>query len=202
VYQDRIFGVYEEFEPTMARGRKRKKVDKIINREIKKGLFPARRIHEIYAKLCEKYKVEPEEVYEGLTPTGTPEERKLRLTQAALNATVHHVTDKGQQWAIAGAEPNRKFVDFNKAMSQGTSESISSGGDCGEKLEKTFNFHAATYNETLTTSVANASRVYDSKLDKMFCEKVAKVCVKEEVPPPEVEKEPEEEVEEVEHDEL
>ena len=52
--------------------------------------------------------------------------------------------------------------------------------------------------------MANASRVYDSKLDKTFCIKTAKVCkVKEEVKPPPPEPEPEDEVEDMgDHDEL
>lgn len=38
----------------MGRGRKKKKVEKIISREVNKGLFPARRIHELYVKMCAK----------------------------------------------------------------------------------------------------------------------------------------------------
>eukprot|EP00966_Prymnesium_polylepis_P230295 5328766-Prymnesium_polylepis.1 len=99
----------------MARGKKKKKVQAIIGKEIKKGMFPARRVHELYTMLCEKFGVEPEEIYEGLKATGSAEERKLKLTHAALNATLEHVTDKNQQWAMSGSEPTRKFVDFNKA---------------------------------------------------------------------------------------
>ena len=52
--QERIFEIYEEYEPSMGRGRKKKKVEKIISREVNKGLFPARRIHELYVKMCAK----------------------------------------------------------------------------------------------------------------------------------------------------
>lgn len=150
VYQERMFSVYGEHEPAMTRGKKRKKVEAIIAREVKKGLFPARRIHEVYVKVCEKYGIEPEEIYEGLQPTGSMEERKLKLTEAALNATLKHVKAKDVQWAISGNEPNRKFIDFNKAMTDGTADSISSGGDIADKLEKVFTYLARLYNQTLT----------------------------------------------------
>ena len=150
VYEERMFEVYEEFEPEMARGKKRKKVEKVIAREVKKGLYPARRIHELYSKVCEKYGVDPEGIYEGLKPTGTPEERKQRLTEAALNSTLEHVKSKDVQWAVSGSEPNRKYIDFNKAMQGGTSESISSGGDIADQLSKAFEHYTSNFNETLT----------------------------------------------------
>lgn len=150
VYQERILSIFEEFDPAMARGKKRKKVEGVLAKQVKKGLFPARRIHDVYTKLCEKYGIEPEEIYEGLKPTGTEKERKLRLTLAALNSTLEEVASKEVQWAISGVEPNRKYVDFDKAMSSGNAESISSGGDIKDQLEKAFKFHAGNHKDLLT----------------------------------------------------
>ena len=57
---------------------------------------------------------------------------------------------------------------------------------------------------TVQVAVANASRVYDSKLDKTFCTQTAKTCkAKEEVKPEPEEPPPEEEVEDMgDHDEM
>ena len=89
MYKERIFDLYEEHEPPMSKGKKKKKVEKIISREIKKGLFPARRIHELYVMICEKYEVMPEAIYEGEVAKGTETERKEVLVLVRLPPNIH-----------------------------------------------------------------------------------------------------------------
>lgn len=176
VYEARLMALYEEFDPPMTKGVKRKKVKELLGKEAKKGLFPARKLHEVYSELCKRYGVEPQEIYEGEVAKGSPEEQRLRLTKAALSAALSHVNAKGQQWATTGEAPHRKYVDFNKAMEGGTAESISSGGDIAENILKTFTFLATNHNETLTVSPSRSLDVHDDCVDRIAAHLPSAFC--------------------------
>lgn len=95
-------------------------------------------------------------------------EGKLELAEAALDATVASAKG-GTQWAVVGTAPERKYVDFNKAMQGGTMNNLRMGQDVAEGLHAAFSTLAEEHRGLLTSAIAEASRVYDAGLDKTFC---------------------------------
>ena len=103
------------------------------------------------------------------------EDGKRELADAALVATVASVKS-GTQWAIVGDKPERKYVDFQKAMQSGAMSNLQMGGHVTDDLHAAFSALASAHRGLLTSSIAEVSRVYDAGLDKTFCTVDAGAC--------------------------
>lgn len=139
---------------------------------------PPSKAHALYKRLCERKQPFPcaEEFTDSPESDSTDGiSAKAEKAQLALEATVA-AAKGGTQWAVEGAEGSRRYVDFNKAMQSGKVSNLQMGGDVADKLHGAFSGLAEDHGGTLTSAIAEVSRVYDAGLDKNFCGQEAKAC--------------------------
>mmetsp|Transcript_32276 Transcript_32276/g.62166 ORF Transcript_32276/g.62166 Transcript_32276/m.62166 type:complete len:218 (+) Transcript_32276:65-718(+) len=153
VYKQRISAIYREHNPDSLRV-----VDGML--KIYKG-----KEHLLYQKVCYKYNTAIEPAYSKEDADSIEEEVAWKEAQAgkALDEVMEKIKVKDAQWAIAGKEGNRRYVDFNKAMSSGDSmDNMSMGGNVGKELEECFSMFRTDHLKMLTSALANSARLYDS----------------------------------------
>ena len=94
-YAKRLKALYSQHAPD-----KTSKIDDLLRRS--KGDE-----HNLYLKVCQKYKVDPEEEY--APSTHETFQYKRAAAETALDETVKGL-DQGQQWAVMGDPGHRKFA--------------------------------------------------------------------------------------------
>ena len=100
-----------------------------------------------------------------------------RPGQEALEKVVSSVKESGSQWALVGLEGSRKYIDFNKAMTSGQSmNNLQMSPQVSDSLQGAFSALAEEHGHVLTTSIAEAARLYDARLHTTFCTDTVPVC--------------------------
>ena len=102
-----VFGVYKHRLLDILKKHAPKKKHKATDLLMRAGKG---REHELYDRVCKKYKLDPEPEYFEPDPDESESSRKARQAKEALKQTVEGVKAKGNQWATMGEKGSRKIV--------------------------------------------------------------------------------------------
>jgi len=169
IYKRRISAIYRQHNPE-----KLQLVDGMLRHY-------RDREHSLYQKVCYWYgeAIEPAYTKDDMDSEEEEYAWKSAHAQLAMDQVHDDIRTKETQWAVSGSEPDRKYIDFNKAMSGGNMGTISTSGEYKTQLEEAFAYYAAEHGMLLVSAIARSARLYDSGVHKTFCNRV-RACVVEE----------------------
>ena len=157
VYRERLRDIYATHAPEKA-----KTVDTLLRRSAGKE-------HALYERVCEKYGLDPEDEWAPEEDAEDAEERDA-ATEAALERAREYPTASKVQWAMVGPEGQRKYQDFQKAISAGgTLSGLEMGPQITEQLQGCFEEFAVKGEDVLREAIRRSAKAYSSGVHKTFC---------------------------------